>query len=526
MGEHVTLDRRVPGTLLTRRSSLALMASGILAAATDRAIAAGDDTMTVAVHVSLPPSWLDPGEMPPLITTYMLVYALHDALVKPMKEGNPGPSLAESFTSTKDGLTYEFVLRNGTTFHDGTPVTADDAKFTFERYRGTSAKALHDAVESIKAADERRVVIKLKQPWPDFMTFYTMASGANWIVPRKYVEKVGESEYKKTPVGAGPFKLVSFEPGVQLVMEAHEGYWRRKPSVKRIVMKVIPDEATRLVSLKRGEVDFAYSIRGDLAQEVLQTPSLKLEVAPDGATYWMYFPEQWDEKSPWSKLQVRQAASLALNYEAINNALNLGRSRITSNIIPQHLKFYLKTPKPVYDPAAAKKLLAEAGYPDGFDAGFYWCDSSYSNLGEAAVNDLAAVGIKLQMRPLERAAFNTGFAAKKYRKGIIQGSSAAFGNAATRIATWVVKGSPYVYGSYPEIDELFPQQEHEVDEAKRTAILHRMQQLMYDKRMFVPLWQLGFLSVSGPRIKDSTYGSIPGFVYLAPYEDITLNSKA
>jgi peptide/nickel transport system substrate-binding protein len=513
-------------TLLTRRSSLALMASSFLAEAYQKAEAATNDTMTIAVHVSLPPSWLDPSEMPALITTYMLVYALHDAMIKPMREGNPAPSLAESYTASPDGLTHEFVLRKGTTFHNGDPITSDDVKFTFDRYRGASQELLHDAVATVETPDDRRVIFRLKEPWPDFMTFYTLATGANWIVPRKYIEKVGDAEYKKAPIGAGPFKLVSFNPGIGLVLEAHETYWRRKPSVKRIVMKVIPDESTRLAALQRGEVDFAYSIRGELAQKVKESKSLKLQVAPDGATYWMYFPEQWTPKSPWFNPKVRKAAALALNYPEINNALNLGYSRITSNFIPRHLKFYWKSPPPVYDPDQALKLLTEAGFPDGFDAGPYWCDSSYANLGEAAANDLATVGIRVTLRPLERAAFNSGFADKRYKTGIIQGSSAAFGNASTRLSVWAVKGGAYVYGSYPEIDALYPQQLHEVDEAKRTAILHKMQQMIYERNMFVPLWQLGFLSVAGPRIKDSTYGSIEGFVYIAPYEDITLNDNA
>lgn len=515
-------DPARPATI-GRRNMVALAAAGVLASVIEKAEAAPKGEMTIAVHVSLPPTWLDPSDMPALITTYMLVYALHDALLKPTQDGNPAQCLAESHAMSPDGLTFTFVLREGTTFHNGDPVTADDVKFTFERYRGASQKILHGSVASVETQGDRRVIFKLKEPWPDFMTFYTLATGANWIVPRKYIEKVGDAGYKKAPVGAGPFKLVSFDPGVGLVMEAHEAYWRRAPKVKRIIMKVIPDEQTRLVALKRGEIDYAYSIRGALAEEVKRTPGLKLEVAADGATYWMYFPEQWDDKSPWHNPKVRQAASLAIDYVSINNALNLGASRITSNFIPQHLKFWWKSPPPVFDPVKAAQLLAEAGYPGGFDAGFYWCDSSYANLGEAAANNLAAVGIKTQLRPLERAAFDKGFTDKRYKKGIIQGSSAAFGNASTRLSVWAIKDGAYAYGSYPEIDELYPQQLHEVDETKREAILHKMQQLICEKNMFVPLWQLGFLSAGGPRIKTSTYGSIPGFVYLGPYEDIVLN---
>lgn len=516
-------DEHAPG--LTRRHGLALLASSLVASHSGLAAAEARGQLNIAVHISLSPTWFDPSETNSLITPYLLMYGIHDALMKPMLEGIPGLSLAESYKMSPDGLTHEFVLRPGITFHNGDPVTADDVKFTYERYRGTSQALLHERIASVEAPDPRRVVIRLKEAWPDFLTFYIGATGANWIVPRKYIEKVGDAGFKKAPIGAGPYKFVSYDAGVELTLEAFEPYWRKSPNIKRIVMKVVPDEATRLIALKRGEFDLAYSIRGELASEVQRTPGLSLKVAPDGATYWMYFPEQWDEGSPWHDPKVRRAASLALDYVSINNALNLGFSTITSNIIPRNFEFYWHAPPPVYDPAKAMILLAEAGHPGGFDAGFYYCDSSYANLGEAAVNGLAAIGIKAQLRPLERAAFDKGFTDKRYKKGIIQGSSAAFGNAATRLSIWVVKGGPYVYGSYPDIDELYPQQANELDLAKRTAILHKMQQLAIEKDMFVPLWQLGFLNAVGPEFAESGIRLIKGFVYTGPYEDLALKEK-
>src|SRR5207247_1159481 len=104
------------------------------------------------------------------------------------------------------------------------PVPAEDVKFSLERYRGTSQKTLKDRVAAVETPDPWRVRIRLKQPWPDFMTFYSTATGAGWIVPKKYVEKVGEEGYKKSPVGAGPYRFVSFTPGVELVLEASEVY--------------------------------------------------------------------------------------------------------------------------------------------------------------------------------------------------------------------------------------------------------------------------------------------------------------
>jgi peptide/nickel transport system substrate-binding protein len=251
------------------------------------AAAAPEGQLTWGIHVSLAPTWFDPAETPGIITPYMVMYALHDALVKPMPNAPNAPSLAESWTGSADGKSYEFVLRKGATFHDGAPVTAEDVKFSFERYRGTAAKALKDRVAAVEAVDAHRVRFRLKEPWPDFLLFYTNASGAGWIVPKKYVEKVGDEGFKKAPIGAGPYRFVSFTPGVELVMEAYERYWRKTPSVKRLVFKGVPDEATRLVALKRGEVDIAYSIRGELAEELQRTEGLTLKPAVIQAPFWV-----------------------------------------------------------------------------------------------------------------------------------------------------------------------------------------------------------------------------------------------
>jgi peptide/nickel transport system substrate-binding protein len=233
-----------------------------------------------------------------------------------MPSGPYTPCLAHSWTTSEDNLSYEFVVRDGAKFHNGDPVTAEDVKFSFERYRGASHDLMKSQVAAIETPDARRVVFKLKKPWPDFLTFYSNASGAGWIVPKKYVEQVGEEKFKNAPVGAGPYKFVSFTPGVELVLEAFDGYWRKTPQVKRIV--------------------------------------------------------------------------------------------------------------------------------------------------------------------------------------------------ATRLASSVVKGGAYVYGNYPDIDALFAQQADELDQKKRAALLAKIQQLTYEKAIYAPVWQLGFLNGIGPRGGESTFGLIPG----------------
>src|SRR5438132_123400 len=518
----VTLAGGHDATRIGRRDVLALGALGLTIGIPGVTRAAPTGQLTWGIHVSLAPTWFEPAEASRIITPFMVFYALHDGVVKPMPGQVLAPSLAQSFAASEDGRSYEFVLRDGAKFHNGEPVTADDVKFSFDRYRGTAQDLLKQRVAAVETPDARHVRFQLKEPWPDFLTFYSTMTGAGWIVPRKYVEKVGDEGYKKAPVGAGPYKFVSFNPGVELVFEAFDRYWRKTPSVKRLIFKVIPEETTRLAALQRGEVDIVYSIRGELAEELQRTPGLTLKPVFPPAPFWLYFPEQWDPKSPWHDERVRRAASLALDRKTINEALTLGLSKLTGNsLVPDIFEFYWQPPAPVYDPDKAKQLLAEAGYPKGFDAGEYTCDASYSNLGEAVVDNLQAAGIRVRLRPLERAAFFEGYGNKKF-KNLIMSGSGAFGNAATRLEAYAVKGGTYAYGNYSDIDALFQQQGTELDHKKREAILHKIQQLVYERTMYAPIWQLAFINGVGPRVGVSGFGLIPGFAYTGPYEDITI----
>src|SRR5207302_462893 len=138
---------------------------------TSSAGAAPEGTLTWGLHVTLASRWLDPADTEAFINPFMVLYAIHDALVKPMPAGDNTPSLAESWTVSRDGLTYEFVLRRGVKFHNGDPVTAEDVKFSFDRYRGAAARLLKERVREVQIVDPGRIRFHLKEPWPDFMTF-------------------------------------------------------------------------------------------------------------------------------------------------------------------------------------------------------------------------------------------------------------------------------------------------------------------------------------------------------------------
>jgi peptide/nickel transport system substrate-binding protein len=217
--------------------------------------------LVIAFDTSIAATYFDPAETPGLQTPFVFLYALHDALVKPLPGNDMAPCLAESWSESPDGLVYEFKLREGVTFHNGDPFTAEDVKFSFLRYKGTSAKQRHERVQAVEVVDAHRL------------------------------------------------RFVRSDPGVELVLEANERYWRKVPSIKRIIYKGIPESPTRLAMLKTGEADIAYLMYREEGRAVPQDPKLRLVRSMPPVTWSLDFPAQWDPKSPWHDRRVRLAAS-------------------------------------------------------------------------------------------------------------------------------------------------------------------------------------------------------------------------
>ena len=313
----------------------ALFSGGLIGRAAAQAKPEGE--MRWALYVTLSPQWFDPGEVIGLLTPFWVLYAIHDAVVKPMPGNLMTPSLAESWTVSADQLVYEFKLRSGVKFHNGDPFTAEDVKFSFQRAKG--ARLLKEKVRDVEIVDPLRVRFHLYEPFPDFMAFYgTLATGAAWIAPKKHVEQVGAEAFKKHPIGLGPYKFVSHTPGIELVMEAYEGYWRKMPSVKRLVFKSVPEATTRAAMLKRGEVDVAYLLEVPQAQELKRDPTLKLAFSGGIGVFFLDFFDQWDPKSPWHDRRVRLAATYAIDRRALSEAETLGASKPTGGIVPRSLR--------------------------------------------------------------------------------------------------------------------------------------------------------------------------------------------
>jgi peptide/nickel transport system substrate-binding protein len=478
--------------------------------------------MRWALYVTLSPSWFDPGEVVGQLTPFWVLYAMHDALVKAMPGNLMSPSLAESWIVSQDQRVYEFKLREGLRFHNGDPFTAEDVKFSFHRSRG---KQLQERVKEVTVVSPSRVRFTLHEPWPDFMAFYgTIVSGAGWVVPKKYVEQVGPDGFKRHPIGLGPYRFVSHTPGVELVMEAFEGHWRKVPSVKRLVFKMVPDATTRAAMLKRGEVDIAYLLDVPQAQEIRRDPNLKLAFSGGIGIFFLDFLDQWDPKSPWHDVRVRKAASLAIDRRALSEAETLGASKPAGNFVPRTFEFALPIEPDPYDPARAKRLLAEAGYPNGFDGGEFHQLPPYFSLGEAIVQYFGAVGIRMTMRPMERAAYFAALTSKKL-KGVCVCTSALYGNASSRLSEVIPSDGSLAYGGYPDIDALYKQQSRETDRKKREAMLHQIQRLVHERVRLAPIYEYIWPSGIGPRVEEPALLLINPYPWSAPLEEVRLKGR-
>jgi peptide/nickel transport system substrate-binding protein len=238
---------------------------------------------------------------------------------------------------------------------------------------------------------------------------------------------------------------------------------------------------------------------------------------------WVEFLDQWDPKSPWADQRVRLAANYAIDRQAISEAACLGLCPLTGVIIPRDLDYALPLAPLPYDPQKARQLLAEAGYPNGFDAGALSPLPPFYVLGEAVVNDLNAVGIRVNMHTMERAAFDTARRAKKLY-GLLLAVVGLSGNAATRVEAFIYSKGTQAYGGYPDIDALFEQQMTERHAGQRAAVLHRIQQLTAERAMFLPLMDYRHLVGVGPRVAAHALNTIPTSLFPA-LEDIQLQGK-
>jgi len=456
-------------------------------------------TLNIGLHFGLDPGWFDPlGYYGPALHFY---YLIHDALIKPMPQGEFTYSLAEHAEMTANFTKAAFRLRPGLKFQDGRPLTTADVKWTYENYRGYNFKLFHDKLDRIEVVDDRTIVFHFKEPFVDFLELYNGAnSGIGWIVPRHYYERVGEDAFKARPMGAGPFKFVSQEAGVQNSFEAWEEYWRRSPGVKNLTVRAVKDLSARMAGLQTGELDLAYGMTGKLLQRVMADPKLRWD-SNYTSPWHLMFPGYNEPSSPFHDKRVRQAVSLAINRPFLVRQETQGIGKPWGNWISHENRDVLRgdgtdLPVPPYDSAKAKQLLAQAGFPSGFDFEWYVPFAPYFDMAERVLNDLRAVGLRSKMQMIDAPAYMAQ--TSKGRKGfpgnrtIVQRIDPRPSSQAL-IRLYAVCAGPASYICEPKIEALWARHEASIDPAERDRLSKEIQRITVEEYYLVPLYLQPFV---------------------------------
>jgi peptide/nickel transport system substrate-binding protein len=492
--------------------------------------------MVLAWHTNIATRWLDPQHHDGTATPDNFLMALQDALIKNFREVRyDHPALAERYDFAEDAKSATFLLRPALKFHDGTAVTPEDVKWSYEHYRGAWSEVLHEKTQGVEIVDDHTIRFHFNDPFLDFPILLGTAnvSGAGWVVPAKYYEKVGQEGFLQKPVGAGPYKLVSQEPGVRLEFEAFEDYYR-PVHVKQLTMVSVPEAATRLAMLERGEADIMYFVPGELIDRVKSNPQLMLAPVVSG-NWWLEFPGFQDPKNPFHDKRVREAVSLAIDREAINQAECDGLGQVDGNWINDDVEYGMPWPKWERSLPKAKQLMAEAGYPNGFNVAWVTPAPNYYSRGERIVAQLQSIGIRSKLQVMERGVF-----LKRLQGGLKEWPGVQIIMNAARVGgTWSNWYDSFFkcYGfngkdrnCVQELDDKFNKYLASADRSERQNLATEIQREILENYYFVPVFRHAFVNAIGPRIAATKWQDVfPTYVtagYPYPWEDIELKETA
>lgn len=367
---------------------------------------------TIIVGLQAEPTTLDSQQISDY-NSHRAAYGIYDALLRFKDESTEvEPGLAESWEISDDGLVYTLKLRQGVKFHDGTDFNAEAAKFNLERqidpnhpFHDTGefpyAEFTWGTVDKIEVVDDYTLKMTLKEPFAPFLNHLAMHPAA--MVSPAAIEKYGR-DISNNPVGTGPFKFVSWTPGVEVVLEKNPDYWRGAPYLDRVIYRPIIEDQSRLTELEAGGVNFIVNIPPDDLARLKDDSNLAVVEQPGMHTWWVAFNQS---KEPFNNTKVRQAINYAVNKQAIVDNLLQGTGTLAINPLPPVVWSYTDDIQRYdYNPDKAKELLAEAGYPDGFSCSF-WVPESGSGMqqpvamGTAIQADLKAVGIDCEIQTFE-----------------------------------------------------------------------------------------------------------------------------
>jgi len=457
---------------------------------------AAKDRVVVAFGSNIPT--LDP-HMHSSRLAHIADYHLYDTLMyRSPKDGyKPGPGLATSLRSLNP-TTWELKLRQGVKFHNGEPFNAESVKFTIDRVLDPATKSVTRGnftwIKEVKIIDEFTVQILTAKPFPAAPEFLTLS----YIVPPKYLKSVGDEEFSKKPVGTGPYKFVEWRKAEHLIVEANTDYWKDSPKgmpkIKTIVFRTIPETTTQIAELLSGGVDIIRNVPPDQiavvkdsanarisATKILRVNSLMLDSAGRASN------------TPLTNQKVREAIAHAINVdEMLKTILSGYAERTATGVNPLHFGFDGSVKPYPYDPERAKKLLAEAGYPNGFEVTFNTYSgtiTSMDQMADAMAGYLAKVGIKAKRRHIE----DVGLWTKSGQEGKLEGiqyyswgSNSIFDADAILYALTYSK-EPLSYTKDTALDQLLDEGRTQLDVKKRQEAYAKAQKLLHEKVYWIPI---------------------------------------
>jgi len=495
-------------------------------------------TLTVAVATFGNERWLP-----------HLYVGAEDVVLKPLWEnllsrdgkGNLIPMLAEKWQVSDGGRTWKFHLRKGVRFHNGTEVTAEDVRFTFASIaKEGSANSMAPEFRTIKSMEVEgpyTITVRFDKPFVTLGNRVTQGLFASvaYIQSKKHIE-AGEDGAERQPIGTGPWKFVEHVRGDRIVYEAVQNHWRATPHFKRLVFLKVPEPATRMAMLRAGSVD-VIEVSGEYVDE-LKKVGMRTLIMPNTAAIWVILGGQWptkpsyDPKVPWAQpdaeraKKVRLALNLAVDKKAIIERVlgGVGTAVGTVNYYPTDPWISDALLKPIpYDPARAKALLTEAGYPNGFEVTMNltaWPGRGFlPDVGEAVATYWEKIGLKVKRRPVDRAVFSADFRARSYA-----GVALAYAGPIIAPEPWELfariaqtKSAVHLLVEHPKLDAFIERLGAEPSVAERTRIMREeMGPWLYE---YMPAVSIGAThSIAGVGPKVGEWPLIPGHMGVHNWE--------
>ncbi|MET3290005.1 UNVERIFIED_CONTAM: peptide/nickel transport system substrate-binding protein [Brevibacillus sp. OAP136] len=423
------------------------------------------------------------------IWTLLLMY---DQLVRVSPDGNGlEPALATEWKVSDDGKTYTFTLRKGVKFHDGSPMTAADVKFSLDRARGkeSSWSWIYTGIDSVEATGDDVVTIKTKTPYAPLLSSLALFSSS--IVSEKAVKDKGKDFLSSNEMGTGPFRLAEWQRGQKVALEKNPDYWQQgKPYLDGVELVQVPEDTTRMLQLRAGEIDIASNVPFNSLEELKTDPNLNVMAVQQSRIDVLTIN---NTREPFQDVKVRQAINYAIDKDAIIKNVLLGNGEAATSYLPK-MKFFndqLKGYK--YDLDKAKQLMTESSKPNGFKTSLLISSGNETErqIGVIVKEQLAAIGIYLDIQLMEPGAADEAINAMKYDLASTYFTTDIIDpDELTSFEVVSTGGTNSYHTGYknPKVDELSDKAREELDESKRKEMYFEIQRLVSEDAPFVFLY--------------------------------------